>query len=109
MWRVRHAASDCARTPNIVTSAVPPPKVSGDAAKYRQVTVLFADAVRSTDLAAAVDMERLCVEFLARTGLRKSVFLVLTVDSVVQIGAAYWLHYRWASCAATATLPCTRN
>ena len=35
---------------------------------------------------------RLCVEFLARTGLRKSEFLDLTVDSVVQIGAAYWLH-----------------
>jgi integrase len=35
---------------------------------------------------------RLCVEFLARTGLRKGEFLGLTVDSVVQIGAAYWLH-----------------
>ncbi|WP_239656539.1 tyrosine-type recombinase/integrase [Mycobacterium riyadhense] len=35
---------------------------------------------------------RLCVEFLARTGLRKGEFLNLTVDSVVQIGAAYWLH-----------------
>ncbi len=35
---------------------------------------------------------RLAVEFLARTGLRKGEFLDLTVDSVVQIGAAYWLH-----------------
>jgi integrase len=35
---------------------------------------------------------RLCVEFLARTGLRKGEFLGLTIDSVVQIGAAYWLH-----------------
>jgi len=35
---------------------------------------------------------RLCVEFLARTGLRKGEFLDLTVDSVVQIGAPYWLH-----------------
>jgi len=35
---------------------------------------------------------RLTVEFLARTGLRKGEFLDLTVDSVVQIGAAYWLH-----------------
>ena len=35
---------------------------------------------------------RLCVEFLARTGMRKGEFLDLTVDSVVQIGAAYWLH-----------------
>lgn len=32
---------------------------STDAAKYRQVTVLFADVVRSLDIAAAVDMERL--------------------------------------------------
>jgi integrase len=35
---------------------------------------------------------RLAVEFLARTGLRKGEFLELTVDSVVQIGSAYWLH-----------------
>jgi len=35
---------------------------------------------------------RLAVEFLARTGLRKGEFLDLTVDSIVQIGAAYWLH-----------------
>jgi integrase len=34
----------------------------------------------------------LAVEFLARTGLRKGEFLSLTVDSVVQIGAAYRLH-----------------
>jgi hypothetical protein len=37
---------------------------------------------------------RLAVEFLARTGLRKSEFLDLTVDSVVQVGSAYWLHVR---------------
>ena len=30
-----------------------------DAAEYKQVTVLFADVVRSMDIAAAVDMERL--------------------------------------------------
>jgi integrase len=35
---------------------------------------------------------RLAVEFLARTGLRKGELLDLTVDSVVQIGSAYWLH-----------------
>lgn len=35
---------------------------------------------------------RLTVEFLACTGLRKGEFLALTVDAVVQIGAAYWLH-----------------
>jgi class 3 adenylate cyclase len=36
-----------------------PTAVSGDAAKYKQVTVLFADVVRSMDIAAAVDIERL--------------------------------------------------
>jgi class 3 adenylate cyclase len=30
-----------------------------DAAKYKQVTVLFADVVRSMDIAAAVELERL--------------------------------------------------
>jgi integrase len=35
---------------------------------------------------------RLAVEFLPRTGLRRGEFLDLTVDSVVQIGSAYWLH-----------------
>ncbi len=34
---------------------------------------------------------RLCVEFLARTGMRKREFLDLTVDAVVQIGSGYWL------------------
>jgi class 3 adenylate cyclase len=32
---------------------------SADAAEYKQVTVLFADVVRSMDIAAAVDIERL--------------------------------------------------
>jgi class 3 adenylate cyclase len=36
-----------------------PIAVSGDPAKYKQVTVLFADVVRSMDIAAAVDIERL--------------------------------------------------
>ena len=36
-----------------------PTVVSGDTAKYKQVTVLFADVVRSTDIAATVDVERL--------------------------------------------------
>ena len=34
-----------------------PAAVSGDTAEYKQVTVLFADVVRSMDIAAAVDME----------------------------------------------------
>ncbi|AGB25702.1 adenylate/guanylate cyclase family protein [Mycobacterium sp. JS623] len=36
-----------------------PTSVSGDAAEYKQVTVLFADVVRSMDIAADLDMERL--------------------------------------------------
>jgi class 3 adenylate cyclase len=36
-----------------------PSTVSGDTAEYKQVTVLFADVVRSMDIAAAVDIERL--------------------------------------------------
>src|SRR5712675_3454707 len=36
-----------------------PVAVSGDTAEYKQVTVLFADVVRSMDIAAALDMERL--------------------------------------------------
>ncbi len=36
-----------------------PTAVSGDTTNYKQVTVLFADVVRSMDIAATVDMERL--------------------------------------------------
>jgi class 3 adenylate cyclase len=36
-----------------------PTAASGDTAKYKQVTVLFADVVRSMDIAATVDIERL--------------------------------------------------
>jgi adenylate cyclase len=36
-----------------------PSAVSGDTAEYKQVTVLFADVVRSMGIAAALDMERL--------------------------------------------------
>jgi integrase len=35
---------------------------------------------------------RLTIEFLARTGVRRGEFLSLKIDSVVQIGSAYWLH-----------------
>ena len=41
-----------------MTSAVPRLR-SVDTAEYKQVTVLFADVVRSMDIAAALDMERL--------------------------------------------------
>ncbi len=36
-----------------------PTAMAADTAKYKQVTVLFADVVRSTDIAATVDIERL--------------------------------------------------
>src|SRR5258705_13571802 len=36
-----------------------PTAVSRDTAEYKQVTVLFADVVRSMDIAAALDAERL--------------------------------------------------
>ncbi len=36
-------------------------------------------------------LARLIVELLARTGIRQSELLALTVDAVVQIGSAYWL------------------
>src|SRR5215468_10535199 len=36
-----------------------PTAVPDDTAKYKQVTVLFADVVRSMDIAAALDIERL--------------------------------------------------
>jgi site-specific recombinase XerD len=45
-------------------------------------------AARATDDRFA----RLAVEFLARTGMRRGEFLDLKIDSVVQIGSAYWLH-----------------
>lgn len=36
--------------------------------------------------------DRVCVEVLARTGLRKGEFLALTVDAIMHIGEAEWLH-----------------
>jgi integrase len=35
--------------------------------------------------------DRLAVDLLARTGMRKGEFLGLTIDAVVQIGSAFWL------------------
>jgi integrase len=53
------------------------------------------DAAAAKLLAAARShpdpFSRLCVEFLARTGMRKGEFLALTVDAVVQIGSSFWL------------------
>ena len=56
----------------------------------------FLDDAAATKLmrAARADsdpLSRLIVELLARTGIRKSELLALTVDAVVQIGSAFWL------------------
>lgn len=70
---------------------------SGDLPLRDEPLPKFLDDAAFTKLlqAARADDDpfvRLAVEFLARTGLRKGEFLDLTVGSVVQIGAAYWLH-----------------
>jgi integrase/recombinase XerD len=56
----------------------------------------FLDDAAATKLlrAARADpdpLSRLSIELLARTGMRRSELLALTVDAVVQIGSAYWL------------------
>jgi integrase len=56
----------------------------------------FIDDAASSKLHAAAQAHpdlftRTAVELLARTGLRKSELLGLTVDAVVQIGSSYWL------------------
>ena len=47
------------RAPDSATAAGAALAASVEAAEYKQVTALFADVVRSMDIAAAVDMERL--------------------------------------------------
>jgi site-specific recombinase XerD len=70
---------------------------AGDTPRRDQPLPRFIDDAAAAKLFRAARehpdrFTRLAVEFLARTGLRKSEFLDLTVDSVVQIGSAYWLH-----------------
>jgi Phage integrase family len=70
---------------------------AGDIPRRDEPLPRFIDDAAAAKLlrAARADPDpfiRLTVEFLARTGLRKGEFLDLTVDSVVQIGSAYWLH-----------------
>ena len=69
----------------------------GDVPKLDDPLPRFIDdgaAKKLIQAARAIDdpFARLAVEFLARTGLRRGEFLDLKIDSVVQIGAAYWLH-----------------
>ncbi len=56
----------------------------------------FLDDAAAAKLARATRAEpdplaRLCVEILARTGIRLSELIGLTADAVVQIGSAFWL------------------
>lgn len=56
----------------------------------------FLDDAAATKLLQAARRDndpfvRLAVEMLARTGMRKSELIHLTIDAVVQIGSAYWL------------------
>ena len=70
---------------------------AGDIPRRDQPLPRFIDDAAAAKLLRAArehpdPFTRLAVEFLARTGLRKGEFLDLTVESVVQIGSAYWLH-----------------
>jgi hypothetical protein len=71
--------------------------LAGDIPRRDQPLPRFIDDAAAAKLLRAArehpqPFTRLAVEFLARTGLRRSEFLDLTIDSVVQIGSAYWLH-----------------
>ena len=69
---------------------------SGDLPRLDEPLPRFLDDGAATKLLQAARSDddqfvRLAVEFLARTGMRKGEFVDLTVDSVVQIGSAFWL------------------
>ena len=87
-----------------------PTAISGDGAKYKQVTVLFADVVRSMDLAAAVDMERLreimseLVERLARIVRRYGGTVEYNGDGVMALFGAPLALEEHASRACLAAL-----
>src|SRR5205823_4101691 len=77
------------------TPARIPVFASDRAIKDRPLPRFLDDPAAAKPLAAARALpdrfDRLAVELLARTGLRKGELLGLTVDAVVQIGSAYWL------------------
>lgn len=69
---------------------------AGDLPKIDRPLPRFLDDAAAAKLARATRTEsdplaRLCVEILARTGIRLSELIGLTVDAVVQIGSAFWL------------------
>jgi integrase/recombinase XerD len=68
----------------------------GDLPRIDRPLPRFLDDPAAAKLARATRSEpdpiaRLCVEILARTGVRLSELLGLTVDAVVQIGSAFWM------------------
>ena len=68
----------------------------GDLPRIDRPLPRFLDDPAAAKLARATRAEpdplsRLCVEILARTGIRLGELLGLTVDAVVKIGSAYWL------------------
>jgi len=69
---------------------------AGDLPRIDRPLPRFLDDAAATKLARATRTEadpltRLCVEILARTGIRLGELIGLTVDAVVQIGSAFWL------------------
>jgi hypothetical protein len=77
--------------------ASPQPFFSGDMPiRDRPLPRFLDDADASGLLAAARQLpalfDRVAVEVLARTGLRKGEFLRLATDAIVQIGDSEWLH-----------------
>jgi site-specific recombinase XerD len=69
---------------------------SGDLPRLDDPLPRFLDDGAATKLLQAARSDddpfvRMAVEVLARTGMRKGEFVDLTVDSVVQIGSAFWL------------------
>ncbi len=69
---------------------------AGDLPRIDRPLPRFLDDAAAAKLARATRAEpdplaRLCVEILARTGIRLSELIGLTVDAVVQIGSAHWL------------------
>ena len=69
---------------------------AGDLPRIDRPLPRFLDDAAAAKLARATRTEpdpltRLCVEILARTGIRLSELIGLTADAVVQIGSAFWL------------------
>ncbi len=72
------------------------PVLLGDFPIRNRALPRFLDDPSSSKLMAAArnlpdPFDRLTVEMLARTGMRRGELLGLTIDAVVQIGSAFWL------------------